>query len=57
MNIRGCKKNKYNYVSHNHIYPKKNCCNAYLHSLMEVENFLCNIQKAIKCIHLYKFFK
>lgn len=58
MNIHGCKKNKYNYASHNHIYPKKNNnCNSYFHSLMEVEHFLCNLQKAIKCMHLYKFFK
>lgn len=33
------------------------CNNSPLNSLFEVENFLCNMKKVIKCINFYKFFK
>lgn len=55
------KKNQY-YCSHN-IDSQKNDNNCHskfsspLHSLFEVENFLCNLKKASKCINLYKFLK
>lgn len=61
--------NKCNNLSNN-IYCKNNCCknnsfnnccnnnfNSPLNCLFEVENFLCNLRKVFKCIHLYKFFK
>ena len=51
MDIKGYKNNNFNY--------KKNCINnnSYLHSLFEVENFLCNFKKILKCINIYKIFK
>lgn len=44
-------------------YCINNSCNnnskklSPLTSLHDVENFLCNINKAIKCFNFYKFFK
>ena len=64
MRINGYKKNKYYYNKfNNNIYSKNitNCCNnkfnSSLHSLYEVENFLCNLKKIGKCLNLYKFLK
>lgn len=51
MRINGYKKN----VS---TFNKNNTKNAScLSPLFEVENFLCNLKKAINCINLYNFFK
>ena len=51
MNIKGYKNSKSNY--------KQNCINtnSYLQSLFEVEKFLCNFKKILKCINIYKIFK
>ena len=63
MNINGYnKKNKYYYNKcNNNIYLKNNyyCnnINSALSSLLEVENFLCNLKKISKCLNLYKFLK
>lgn len=65
MKIEGYKKNKYYYNkcnnSSNNIYCKNNCCNnkcnCTLDSLFEVEKFLCNFNKAIKCFNIYRFLK
>lgn len=63
MKINGYKQNccKYNTGC---IYNKgcsynKNCIKgpSCLCPLFEVENFLCNFKKAIKCVNLYKFLK
>ena len=42
------KKEKFNFKK------RKDCT---IHSIKEVEYFLCNLDKAIKSIHVYKFFK
>ena len=59
MNINGYKKNKYNNFNYN--CCKKNKCNynnnCTLNSLFEVENFLCNLKKCLKCLNLYNFLK
>lgn len=62
MKINGYKKNKYYYHKcNNNIYSINNCCynkfNSSLNSLLEVENFLCNLKKISKCLNLYKFLK
>lgn len=62
MNINGYKKNKYCYnKSNNNIcFKNNNCCNhidSAFNSLLEVENFLCNLKKISKCLNLYKFLK
>lgn len=65
MNINGFQKNKsnnnYKICCHSNNYKNNNChspCNTSpFDSLFQVENFLCNFRKAIKCINLYKFFK
>lgn len=52
-----CNNNKYN----KNIYCKKPYCNfnnnCCINSLFEVENFLCNFNKILNCINLYKNFK
>jgi len=63
MKINGYQKNKYYYTKcHNNIYSKNNlnCCpkrKSPFDSLLEVENFLCQLKKVSKCLNLYKFFK
>ena len=59
MNINGYKKNKYYYNNCNNNTCSKNInkFNFSLNSLLEVEDFLCNLKKACKCINLYKFLK
>lgn len=60
-----CKKNKYYYNKSNHlsnnIHSKNNCnkCNNKfsVNSLFEIEKFLCDCNKAIKCFKFSKFFK
>lgn len=46
------KKNNKNYFSENQL---KNI--SAIHSLFEVEKFLCSFNKAIKCFNIYKLFK
>ncbi len=46
------KKNGKNYFPENKI---KNI--SAIHSLFEVEKFLCSFNKAIKCFNIYKLFK
>lgn len=64
MNRNGYKKNQYyGNCSPNNIDSQENSNSCHskfsspLHSLFEVENFLCNLKKASKCINLYKFLK
>ncbi len=63
MKINGYQKNNCDNKCHNNIYysNKNNHCNNNFHSpidsLLEVENFLCNLKKVTKCINLYKFLK
>ena len=63
MKISGYQKNNCNNKFHNNIYysNKNHFCNNNFHSpidsLLEVENFLCNLKIVTKCINLYKFFK
>lgn len=60
MNINGFQKNKYyhNKINcHSNTCKNNNCTSSPLDSLFQVETFLCNFRKTIKCINLYKFFK
>lgn len=57
MKINGYRQNCCNYNKNCSV--NNNCIKgpSCLYPLFEVENFLCNLKKAVKCVNLYKFLK